>query len=115
MTIRAFRYSLVLTLLAAAANAGIGPQHTIPAPQPNGYATTFAAAFDGTSYLVAYTTAAGLRVRRITESDDGNGAPLAITDALTTAPALASKGRGLSLVAWLLSSAAAPTHATLQM
>src|SRR3954447_14453003 len=116
MTIRAFRYSLVVTLLAAAANAGIGPQHTIPAPQPKGYAATFAAAFDGTSYLVAYSTAAGLRVRRITESDDGSGAPLGITDdASASLPALGADGRGLSLVAWLVPSAAAPPYAALQM
>jgi hypothetical protein len=55
MTIRAFRYSLVLTLLAAAASAGIGPQHGITAPQTNGRSTSFDVAFEGTSYLVAYS------------------------------------------------------------
>jgi hypothetical protein len=116
MTIRAFSYSLLLTLLAAAANAGIGSQHTIPAPQSNGQGTSFAAAFDGTSYVVAYTTTAGLRVRRITESDDGTAAPLAITqDDSARSPALGSNGRGLSLVAWVVSSAASPTRAVLQM
>jgi hypothetical protein len=116
MTIRAFSYSLVLTLLAAAVNAGIGPQHTIPAPQPKGYATSFDVAFEGTSYVVAYTTAAGLRVRRITESDEGSGAPLGITDdASASSPALGSNGRGLSLAAWLVPSPSAPRHAALQM
>jgi hypothetical protein len=116
MTTRAYTYSLVLTLLAAAANAGIGLQHTIPALRAKEQATLFDAAFDGTSYLVAYTTAAGLRVRRIPESDDASGAPLGITaDASASSPAIGSNGRGLSLVAWLVPSAATLTHAALQM
>lgn len=91
-----------LTLFAAAASAGIGPQQTIPAPQPAGWAVSYHAAFDGASYVLAYATDTGIRVARISEAGELLGAPISISDPAARLPAIGSNGKGLSLVGWVV-------------
>lgn len=95
------RVALVVVTIAVAleAHGGIGPARAIIGGADY---TPYATAFDGRSYVLAYIGPSELLLQRIDENGDTVGSAVPLTNERPSNVAVASDGRGLSLVVWAI-------------